>query len=91
MEVTLTQYGLPRKKLTKYGVTSCTRPAKHRGEDHPVENVSWNDVQKFLSELNGQTAAFEAMLPSEAQWEYACRAGKAAPIAGTGKPGEMAA
>ena len=56
------------------------------GGDHPVENVSWNDCQEFLSKINAQApvAGFEWRLPTEAQWEYACRAGTTGPYAGTG-------
>ena len=44
----------------------------------PVENVSWDDVQQFLAKLNTLLPeGCEAVLPTEAQWEYACRAGTA--------------
>ena len=46
----------------------------------PVERVSWNDVQKFLRALEGLLPGIEACLPSEAQWEYACRAGTTTPF-----------
>ena len=43
--------------------------------NHPVENVSWYDVQEFLRKLNGEDGIDVYRLPSEAQWEYAARAG----------------
>jgi formylglycine-generating enzyme required for sulfatase activity len=43
-------------------------PSSHKGDDLPVEQVSWQDCQKFC----GKTGL---RLPTEAEWEYACRAG----------------
>ncbi len=45
------------------------------GADCPVENVSWLDAQDFISRLNAMDADNEYRLPTEAEWEYACRAG----------------
>ena len=45
------------------------------GADRPVESVSWEQCQEFLTALNSRLDGIQLSLPSEAQWEYACRAG----------------
>ena len=47
---------------------------KNSGDDRPVEQVSWNDVQEFIKKLNQKEGTNKYRLPSEAEWEYACRA-----------------
>lgn len=44
-------------------------------ELNPVENVSWMDASAFIDNLNTLSPALQARLPTEAEWEYACRAG----------------
>jgi formylglycine-generating enzyme required for sulfatase activity len=44
------------------------------GDDCPVEQVSWDDTQQFIQKLN-QESGKQYRLPSEAEWEYACKAG----------------
>jgi formylglycine-generating enzyme required for sulfatase activity len=48
---------------------------KNCGDDCPVEHVSWNDVQKFIEKLNRMEGTDKYRLPTEAEWEYAVRAG----------------
>ncbi len=55
-------------------------PSKFSGDDRPVENVNWNDAVSFCEKLTKLLPeGLKATLPTEAQWEYACRAGTTTP------------
>ena len=58
--------------------TMGNNPSQFEGRNRPVENVSWDDADKFAKALNRRLPGLEVGLPSEAQWEYACRAGTVA-------------
>ena len=84
-QVTLTQgYWLGKYEVTQaqYQAIMGTNPSYYKGTDRPVEQVSWNDAMDFCAKLTeiektaGRLpAGYEYTLPTEAQWEYACRAG----------------
>ena len=84
-KVTLTKgYWLGRYEVTQaqYKAVTGTNPSKFRGDNNPVETVSWNDAMEFCKKLTEIEKAagrlpegYEYTLPTEAQWEYACRAG----------------
>lgn len=62
-----------------------SNPSRFEGGNRPVEGVSWDDAQKFLEKLNGRLGNADGgkmVLPTEAQWEYAARAGQAGMYAG---------
>ncbi len=50
------------------------KPSYFKGDELPVEQVSWDDVQEFITKLNRQTGK-AYRLPTEAEWEYAARSG----------------
>ncbi len=50
-------------------------PSKFKGENLPVENVSWDEIMEFIRRLNNINPGENYRLPSEAEWEYACKAG----------------
>ena len=67
-------------------------PSSFKGDNLPVENVSWEDAQEFIEKVNGSSvmpSGWKFAMPTEAQWEYACRAGETGPYSG-GTIGQVA-
>ncbi|MEM9601404.1 MAG: formylglycine-generating enzyme family protein [Pseudomonadota bacterium] len=70
--------------------TACTQafwqavmgnnPSHFKGDERPVDTVSWEDCQRFLERANAPVAGLTLRLPSEAEWEYAARAGTQTPF-----------
>ncbi|PAV14239.1 Sulphatase-modifying factor protein [Methanosarcina spelaei] len=52
-----------------------SNPSSLKGEDWPVEMISWEDAQEFIQKLNEKEGTEKYRLSSEAEWEYSCRAG----------------
>ncbi|MBE9201995.1 MULTISPECIES: SUMF1/EgtB/PvdO family nonheme iron enzyme [unclassified Nodularia (in: cyanobacteria)] len=80
------QVTVPGFFMGKYQVTQSQyqaimgeNPAKFKGDKRPVELVNWNDAVEFCQKLSEKTGK-TYRLPSEAEWEYACRAGTATPF-----------
>jgi formylglycine-generating enzyme required for sulfatase activity len=66
-------------KLPKISIDLNTDPSNFTGAKHPVETVSWTDATEFCARLSKKLGR-EFRLPSEAEWEYACRAGTTTPF-----------
>ncbi|OBQ34358.1 MAG: hypothetical protein AN487_18360 [Anabaena sp. CRKS33] len=80
------QVNVPSFFIGKYSLTQVqyqaimrNNPARFKGANRPIECVSWNDAVVFCQELSQKTGK-NYKLPSEAQWEYACRAGTTTPF-----------
>jgi formylglycine-generating enzyme required for sulfatase activity len=63
----------------KSGLTSTLTLLIFKGDNRPVENISWDEAVEFCDRLS-QKLSLQYRLPSEAEWEYACRAGTKTPF-----------
>ena len=74
--VSLSSYYIGQTEVTQalWQAVMGSNPSNHQGGNFPVESVSWNEVQTFITALNALTGK-TFRLPTEAEWEYAARGG----------------
>ena len=75
--VSVQPFYLAKTELTQRAWTAVAsdNPSTHRGDELPVQNVSWMDAQQWIATLNSRVAGRGFRLPTEAEWEKAARAG----------------
>jgi sulfatase modifying factor 1 len=89
-QVTISRpFWLAETELTQslYRVTVGANPSRHQGNDLPVENLTWDEAAAACARLAVLIPGLAARLPSEAEWEYACRAGTGGSFALAAEPG----
>ena len=76
-QVTLSSFAIGQTEVTQelWQAVMGSNPSNFKGAKRPVESVSWNDCQTFITKLN-QLTGKKFRLPTEAEWEYAARGGK---------------
>ncbi|MBF0452800.1 MAG: SUMF1/EgtB/PvdO family nonheme iron enzyme [Candidatus Magnetomorum sp.] len=77
-KVTISQsfyMGITQVTQEQWEAVMGNNPSSFKGKDLPVESVSWNDAQSFVQKLNQMDKTDAYRLPTEAEWEYSCRAG----------------
>ena len=80
-QVTVPSFYMGKYELTQvqYQAIIGRNPSNFKGDNRPVERVSWNNAVAFCEKLSQKTGK-NYRLPSEAEWEYACRAGTTTPF-----------
>ena len=75
-QVTVSSYNIGKYPITQaqWKAVMGNNPSHFKGDNLPVEQITWNEVQKFLLRLNEKTGK-NYRLPTEAEWEYAARGG----------------
>jgi uncharacterized protein (TIGR02996 family) len=71
--------GIHKVTQAQWQAVMGSNPSRFKGADLPVERVSWDDCQEFCERLS-RKAGKRFRLPTEAEWEYACRAGTTTPF-----------
>ena len=93
-KVTLSSYSIGETEVTQelWKAVMGSNPSNFSGNQNPVEKISWNDCQTFITKLN-QLTGKKFRLPTEAEWEYAARGGnksKGYKYAGSNTIGDVA-
>ena len=82
-EVTVQNFDMSKYEITQaqYKAVMGSNPSSFKGDDLPVDSVSWAEAVEFCRRLS-KTTGREYRLPTEAEWEYACRSGTKGPYPG---------
>jgi eukaryotic-like serine/threonine-protein kinase len=80
-EVSIQPFSMGRFAVTQaqWQAVMGSNPSNFKGDKRPVEKISWQQAREFCQKLSQQTGR-PYRLPSEAEWEYACRAGTTTPF-----------